>query len=210
MKKQINELLTRYPLLKYSEEKAELALELFVDKLKNGNTLFTAGNGGSGSDAEHIAGELLKGFMSKRELSGEMKNELAEKFGDDGIRLGEKLQQGLPCISLLSHPPLNFAFSNDVDGELCFAQQLFALGREGDVLLGISTSGNARNIMFAFETARIKKIKTVLLTGNRHGLCEKYADIVVPVNESETYKVQELHLPLYHWWCQRIEEEIYG
>lgn len=210
MKKQIDELFPRYPLLKDSAESAEAALHIFLEAFRNCNTLFVAGNGGSGADAEHIAGELLKGFMNKRVLPEKIRSELSGKFGEEGELLAEKLQSGLPCMSLLSHPALNFAFANDVDADMCFAQQLMALGRENDVFLGISTSGNAKNIRMALEVAAVKKMKTVLLTGNRHGCCEAYAGVVVAVNESETYKIQELHLPLYHWWCRRIEEEIYG
>ena len=117
---------------------------------------------------------------------------------------------GLPCISLLSHPALNTAFMNVVDPALIFAQQLFVLGRKGDAVIGISTSGNAENIFNLFKVAQVKGIISILLTGQDHGISEKYADLVIHVPESDTYKVQELHLPIYHCLCIMLEENFYG
>ena len=172
-------------------------------------TLFIAGNGGSGADAEHICGELLKGFRSRRELSDADKKALAAADTECGTELGKKLQYGLPAVSLLSHPAFLTAFGNDVGADYAFAQQLWALGRTGDMFLGISTSGNAANIRLALATARAKGIKTVLLTGNRHGCCEALADTVIAVPADETYRIQELHLPLYHALCMAIESQLF-
>lgn len=175
----------------------------------NAGTLFLAGNGGSAADAEHICGELLKGFRSRRPLSPERQAEYKRRFGAAGAELAGKLQCGLRAVSLLSHPALATAFANDVDPELGFAQQLYALGRPGDVLLGISTGGNAANIRWALMTARAEGMTTILLTGNRHGSCESLADYVLAVPESETFRVQELHLPLYHALCRELERRFF-
>ena len=117
---------------------------------------------------------------------------------------------GLPAVSLLSHPGFISAFGNDVDGSLAFAQQLLALGKKGDIFLGISTGGGAENIKYAFMAAKTAGIFTILLTGNKHGICEKYADLVIDVPESETFKIQELHLPVYHAFCLEVEDAIFG
>lgn len=172
-------------------------------------TLFVAGNGGSGADAEHICSELLKGFLSRRELSDEDKALLLAADPVNGAELGKKLQYGLPVVSLLSHPALLTAFGNDVDADFAFAQQLWALGRQNDVFLGISTGGNAANIRLALAAARAKGIMTILLTGSCHGCCEELADIVIAVPENETYRIQELHLPLYHAMCRAIEAQFF-
>ena len=180
---------------------------MFID---NAKIKIKAGNGGSGADADHICGELLKGFKSRRELEAGEKAAFGSRFGEDGEKLANSLQRGLRAVSLLSHPALLSAFANDVDPDLVYAQQLYALGRPGDMFLGISTGGNAVNIRYAMMAARVKGIGTVLLTGNRHGSCEKFADLVVAVPESETYLVQEMHLAIYHTVCLEVEETIFG
>ena len=204
----IKELVSRYPVLgsvAESLDKVYLALKIcFV----NDKTLFCAGNGGSAADAEHIVGEMMKGFLLPRPLNDVMKNTFRRRTGDDV--LATKLQMGLRCISLISHPALNTAFMNDVDPSMIFAQQLFVLGRSGDAVIGITTSGNAENICNLFKVARARSITTILLTGSRPGRCEPFADLVIHVPESETYKVQELHLPVYHCLCSMLEENFYG
>ena len=204
----IKELVSRYPTLgsiAESLDKVYLALKIcFV----NDKTLFCAGNGGSAADAEHIVGEMMKGFLLPRPLNEVTKTSFRRRTGDD--TLADKLQMGLRCISLISHPALNTAFMNDVDPAMIFAQQLFVLGRTGDVVIGITTSGNAENIFNLFKVARARSITTILLTGSRPGRCEPFADLVIHVPESETYKVQELHLPVYHCLCSMLEENFYG
>ena len=175
-----------------------------IDLFRNDGTLFLAGNGGSAADAEHICTELLKGFKSLRRLSDDDIQKLKDA-GDENSRLGESLQYGLRTISLLSHPAFHTAFGNDVDADLSFAQQLWALGRAGDMFIGISTSGNAYNILHTLIAARAKNIRTVLITGNRKGVCEEFADLVIAVPESETYRIQELQLPIYHTFCLAVE-----
>ena len=196
MKKYLDELTARYPVLVETAPAIGKLIEMMIALYRAGGTFFVAGNGGSGADAEHICGELLKGFCRKRPLD-KADLEKLKALGDEED-FGSQLQNGLRAISLLSHPALTTAFGNDVDADLAFAQQVWALGKSGDVMLGISTGGNASNIRKAFITARAKGIKTVLLTGNRHGICENYADLVIAVPEKETFKIQELHLPIYH------------
>ena len=133
---------------------------------------------------------------------------MRQRTGDE--TLAGKLQMGLRCISLISHPALNTAFMNDVDPLMIYAQQLFVLGRSGDAVIGITTSGNAENICNMFKVARARSITTILLTGSRQGRCEPYADLAVHVPASETYKIQELHLPVYHCLCAMLEENFYG
>ncbi|MBP5530500.1 MAG: SIS domain-containing protein [Lentisphaeria bacterium] len=180
-----------------------------VVALRSGGSFFVAGNGGSGADSDHICGELLKGFMQKRPLSEAAKNEFAGLFGAEGADVAGKLQGGLRAISLLSHPAFNTAFMNDVDAGLIYAQQLWALARPGDVFLGISTGGGSKNVKAALMAAKVIGVKSFLLTGNKHGVCEKYADEVIAVDESETYLIQELHLPLYHAFCAAVEAEMF-
>ena len=208
MKKYLDELTARYPVLEENRPAIGEFIEMLISLYRAGGTLLVAGNGGSGADAEHICGELLKGFCRKRPLDKADLEKL--KACGDEEDFGSQLQNGLRAVSLLSHPALTTAFGNDVDADLAFAQQVWALGKAGDVMLGISTGGNASNIRKAFIAARAKNIKTVLLTGNRHGICEKYADVVIAVPEKETFKIQELHLPIYHTVCLAVEAEFFN
>lgn len=199
-----NDVIRRLPELECVLPAMEKLTALCIDLYRRGGTLFLAGNGGSAADCEHIAGELLKGFKKRRPLSDEDKAAFAA-LGEAGADAAEKLQYGLPAVSLLSHPGLTTAFANDVDAELIYAQQLFALGKKNDILIGISTGGNARNIIQAMIAAKVRGMTTVLLTGNRHGKCEEFADITVAVPESETFRIQEYHLALYHAFCLEVE-----
>ena len=209
MKKYFAMLHERYPaLLELVPQLEDLAVEL-TELFRRGNTLFLAGNGGSAADAEHICGELLKGFKSLRELDDRDREKLSSAGGSEGEALGKTLQYGLPAVSLLSHPALTSAFGNDVDPNLAFAQQLWALGRENDAVIGISTGGNAANIRKLFIAARAKKIRTILLTGSKYGSCRDFADVVIAVPETETYKIQELHLPVYHTLCMAVESQFF-
>ena len=180
-----------------------------VSSLRSGGSFFVAGNGGSGADSDHICGELLKGFMRKRPLPDADKDRFAGLFGAEGVDMAGKLQGGLRAVSLLSHPGFASAFANDVDADLIYAQQLWALAKNGDVFLGISTGGGSKNVKAALMAAKVIGVRSFLLTGNKHGVCEKYADEVIAVNESETYLIQELHLPLYHAFCTAVEAEMF-
>jgi D-sedoheptulose 7-phosphate isomerase len=206
----LDEMTERYPALSGVRPALETLIDRSVDTFRNGGTFFVHGNGGSGADADHICGELLKGFKSLRPFPQEELDKWQELFGDEAKEKASLLQMGLPAISLLSHPGFISAFGNDVDGSLAVAQQLLALGRKGDVFLGISTGGNAENIRYALMAAKTRGIFTCLLTGNKHGCCEKYADLVIAAPESETFKIQELHLPIYHTFCLEVENAIFG
>ena len=206
----LQNMLIRYPNLAGIKNELSAVCSEIITSLANGGTLFLAGNGGSACDCEHLAGELLKGFCSKRPLDAEMQNKFADLFGNAGENIAKSLQQGLKCISLLSHPGFGSAFANDVDASLIYAQQLLALGKADDVVIGFSTSGNADNICKLFMTARVLNIKTILFTGKNHGQAEAYADFVINAPETETYKIQELHLPLYHTLALIIEEHFFG
>ena len=168
-----------------------------------------AGNGGSAADSEHIVGELMKGFVKRRPLSEELKQALEAADPIRGKELAEKLQGALPAIALTNHAALSSAFANDVDGVLSYAQQVNGYGRAGDVFLGISTSGNAENVMYAAVTARAKGMRVIALTGKTGGNLGAFADISIIVPEQETYKIQELHLPIYHALCLMLEERFY-
>ena len=204
----IAELVSRYPVLKSAAESIDKVYAVLKTCFLNDKILFCAGNGGSAADSEHITGELMKGFLLRRPLPQTIQSAIMHRT-DDGT-LAERLQMGLRCISLLSHPALNTAFMNDVNPEMTFAQQLFVLGRKGDVVLGITTSGNAVNICNMLKVARAREITTILLTGRNQGCCEQFADFAIHVPESETYKVQELHLPVYHCICIMLEDYFYG
>jgi D-sedoheptulose 7-phosphate isomerase len=206
----LNDLIKRYPPISDLKENIWLTYQIILESLKNGGTVFTCGNGGSASDSEHIAGELLKGFVLKRELDEKTKQVFFEKFGKDGANLADKLQYGLRAISLTSHPAFITAFANDVDADLIFAQQLFGLGRKDDVLIAISTSGNSPNIYNCVLTASMMGIKTVLMTGKIGGRCAGLVDIALKMPENEAYKIQEYHLPIYHTLCLMIEDYFYG
>ncbi len=206
----LNDLTRRYPAIADLKDNIQQTYKILLESLKNGGTIFTCGNGGSASDSEHIAGELLKGFVLKREVKDELKKQFSEEFGEEGYKLASKLQCGLRAISLTSHPAFITAFANDVDADLIFAQQLFGLGRNGDVLIAISTSGNSSNIYNCIMTASILGIKTILLTGKSGGKCYGLVDVALKVPETEAYKIQEYHLPIYHTLCLMIEDYFYG
>ena len=209
MEKFTEDFTRRFPELAGTLADIEDAARLIIQAFSNDNFLYLCGNGGSAADCEHIAGELLKSFVCKRPLPAELKQKLKD-VDKDGEELGKKLECGLRTIALTSHLSFATAFANDVDPSMIYAQQLLALGREGDVLLGISTSGNADNIRKSFITAKAVGIKTILLTGKSGGKCAKLADCVIRVPETETYLVQEKHLAIYHTLCLIIEDYFYG
>ncbi len=209
MEKILEQLIVRYPVLEPVLPELETAGRILIETFARGGTLLVCGNGGSGADAEHIAGELLKSFVRKRRLPAAVQQQFEELYGVGGRALAEQLEEGLRCVSLLSHPAFGSAFLNDVAGELIFAQQLWVLGRPGDLVLGISTSGNARNILQAFRAARVRGIGRLLLTGATGGVLAGEADWLIRVPEQETYRVQELHLPVYHALCQLVESHFF-
>lgn len=205
----LNELVMRYPVLGIVRDDVNKAYSLLEACYENGGKLLIAGNGGSAADAEHIVGELMKGFVKRRPLPKELKRALIDTDPIRGSELSEKLQQGLPAIALTNHAALSSAFANDVDGMLSYAQQVNGYGKEGDVFLGISTSGNSENVMYVAVTAKAKGMKVIGLTGRDGGKLAKLADVAIVVPEQETYKIQELHLPIYHALCLMLEDHFY-
>lgn len=205
----LNELVMRYPVLGIVRDDVNKAYSLLEACYENGGKLLIAGNGGSAADADHIVGELMKGFVKRRPLPKELKCALIDTDPIRGRELSEKLQQGLPAIALTNHAALSSAFANDVDGMLSYAQQVNGYGKEGDVFLGISTSGNSENVMYAAVTAKAKGMKVIGLTGRDGGKLAKLADVAIVVPEQETYKIQELHLPIYHALCLMLEDHFY-
>lgn len=202
----LDELITRYPVLQSAKFDIAAAYELMRASYDNGGKLLIAGNGGSASDSEHIVGELMKGFTKRRPVGEDFRLKLMQADDKFGAELAAKLQGTLPAIALTGHNALSTAFSNDVDGLYTFAQQLYGYGSTGDVFLGISTSGNSRNILAAATVAKAKGIKTIGLTGGTGGRLKELADCAIVVPESETYRIQELHLPVYHALCRMLEE----
>lgn len=198
----INELIKRYPRLEPCKEEIERAAEQIIECYKSGNALYICGNGGSASDSDHIVGELMKGFLKKRPLTDEQ----ISAFGEDGKNIATKLQRGLPAISLHSQGSLLTAYMNDEDPALVYAQALYSLGKEGDALIAISTSGNSENVVYAALTAKAMGIKVISLVGSHSCKLDGISDVIIHVGESETYRAQELHLPVYHWLCATVEE----
>lgn len=205
----LEELIERYPVLAPVKEDIWNVYKMMEECYANGGKVLIAGNGGSSADAEHIVGELMKGFKKSRSVSEEFADKLRKIDGERAEELIEKLQGGLPAISLSSHPALCTAYLNDVDGNLIVAQQVYGYGKEGDVFLGISTSGNAKNIMYAAAVAKAKGMKVAALTGKDGGKLGKAADAAVIVPDPETYRIQELHLPIYHVLCLMLEERFF-
>lgn len=205
----LNELLTRYPVLKGCEKDIVAAKDALIACYENGGKLMLCGNGGSCADCDHIVGELMKGFVKMRPLSDEKKQSMKKASPALDDELLGKLQCGLPAISLPSLPVLNSAFCNDVDPELIYAQSLLALAKPGDVLIAISTSGNAKNVFAAVKVARALGVTVIGLTGCKGGKLREYADIPICVPESETFKIQELHLPVYHYLCAAVEAHFF-
>ena len=205
----LDELIKRYPILERVREDIGAVYGILERCYENGGKLLIAGNGGSAAAAEHIVGELMKGCVKRRPVPEEMKEALEKADPVRGKELSEKLQGGLPAIALVDHAALSTAFANDVDGMLSYAQQVNGYGKPGDVFLGISTSGNAENVMYAAVTAKAKGMKVVGLTGKDGGKLAGIADAAVIVPEMETYKIQELHLPVYHALCLMLEHRFY-
>ena len=176
---------------------------------RNGHALYTCGNGGSAADADHIVGELMKGFLKKRPVDADFRAKLAEAYPEQAEFLADNLQCGLPAVSLHSQSALLTAFANDVDASMMYAQTLFALAKPDDVLIAISTSGNSKNVVNAVKIAKMIGVKVIALTGAKPCALDALADCIIHVGDTETYRVQELHLPVYHWLCARVEEEFY-
>lgn len=198
----------RHPDLVCIQEPILNTARLWTKVLGNGGKILLCGNGGSCADCDHIAGELMKGFLLRRPVNPEFHNAMAE-FGAYGAEIAGKLQQGLPAISLCTHSAPISAFANDVDPELVYAQQVLAYGKPGDILVGISTSGNAKNVSAAMMVAKARGMHTVALAGRDGGTIGCLAEIAVIAPEKETYLIQEYHLAIYHLLCAMVEYELF-
>lgn len=208
--KHVDLLIKRYPQLEGIRNEIVKAYLIMEECYEHGGKLLIAGNGGSAADAEHIAGELMKRFKILRPVSKAYAQRLKNVDPERGAALAKNLECSLMAIPLVAHEALTTAYINDVDGLGVFAQQLFGYGRKGDVFLGISTSGNSKNIMNATVVARASEIKVIGLTGAKGGELSEVADVAVKVPETETYMIQELHLPIYHCWCLMLEDKFFG
>ena len=206
MNRILEELMQRCPALEACRADIQAAFEVICESYAHDGKLMTCGNGGSCSDAEHIVGELAKGFLKKRPLSEEEKGRFE---GDDGEYLAQHLQGGLQAMSL-NLPALGTAAINDLGGDMNYAQAAWALARQGDVLIGISTSGNARNVSLAVQAAKARGAKTVGLTGVGGGKLGQLCDVCIRVPQKETFLVQEYHLMVYHALCAMVEAEFFA
>ena len=208
--KHIEVLVNRYPVLNSVKDEIVEAYFLLVESYKNEGKLLIAGNGGSAADTEHIVGELMKGFKLPRKPNENFTDKLISENEELGTVLAESLQGALPAIALDGHPALSTAYMNDCEPLLCFAQQVNGYGKAGDVFLGISTSGNSKNILYAATTAHAKGMKVIGLTGAKDSKLTQMSDVCIKVPQTETYMIQELHLPVYHCLCLMLEDEFFG
>ena len=208
----IDDLIGRYPALAVCKDDLTAAVEAICESYRGGHKLIACGNGGSAADAEHIVGELMKGFLLPRKLDKKMEERFRQVCPESADYFMENLQGTLPAMSMVNQVALNTAFANDQAPDLSFAQQLLGMGDEGDVLIAISTSGNSTNVIYALDMARAKGVKSIALTGRSGGKikAKNMADITICVPEDETFKIQELHLPVYHMLCIAAENEFFG
>jgi len=186
------------------------AAQMIWETYESGGKLLVCGNGGSAADSDHIVGELMKSFMLPRKLQAQDIEKLRAAGLDDWEELSQMLQRGIPAISLVGSPALASAIANDTDPSMIYAQQVYVLGRPGDVLIALSTSGTSPNVCKAIRVARAFGLKTILFTGNRRSIMDTVCDVTIKAPYNETYRVQECHLPIYHTICLMVEEESFG
>ena len=208
----VDDLIARYAPLAAIRAELRAAVTALCESYRGGHKLVVCGNGGSASDAEHIVGELMKGFLLPRKLGGELEAKMRAVCPEEADYFLENLQGALPALSLVNQVALNTAFANDQAPDLSFAQQLLGMGEAGDVLLAISTSGNSTNVLYAIQMARVKGMKVIALTGKSGSkiAARSLADICIRVPDEETYRIQEYHLPVYHMLCIAAENEFFG
>ncbi|MBM7551537.1 D-sedoheptulose-7-phosphate isomerase [Thalassobacillus pellis] len=210
MDKEITRLIDKYNDLEGCRKDIERTAQLLISSYQNSGKLLLCGNGGSAADCDHIVGELMKGFALKRPVTSSFREKLAADFPEDGEFMADHLQEALPAISLASHAALSTAFNNDVSPDMVFAQQVYGYGEEHDVVLGISTSGNSRNVVNAMKVAKAMGLTTVGLTGESGGKMKDLCDVTIRVPWQETLDIQERHLPIYHALCILLEKEFFG
>ena len=208
--KHIDLLVERYPSLESAKEDIIAAYEVLEESYENDGKLLVAGNGGSAADAEHIVGELMKGFKMPHKPKTDFAKKLVAENQELGAVLAENLQGALPAIALDGHPALSTAYMNDCEPLLCFAQQVNGYGKAGDVFLGISTSGNSKNVHYAATTAHAKGMKVIGLTGAKGSKLRDMSDVCIKAPQTETYMIQELHLPIYHCLCLMLEDKFFN
>lgn len=202
----LDQTIVRHPALGALRETIAQAVEMICRCHRAGGKILVCGNGGSASDAEHIVGELVKEFSIRRPLPAAD----ALRLQEINPALGRQLQRGVAAVSLVSQTSLGTAIANDVDAAVVFAQQVYAYGKPGDIVWGISTSGNSRNVVQALQVARAFGLQTIGMNGQNPGAMDEYTDVLFKVPETETYKIQELHLPIYHTICILVERELFG
>ena len=204
----INERLTKNS-LNYLTDDICIAVEESGKRIKIGGKVVVCGNGGSAADSGHIVGELLKGFILPRKLNAEDKAKFSV-YGKEGEQIADKLQYGIPAVALTGTEAISTAVMNDNGAEMVFAQQAYGLLTDKDIFIGISTSGNAENVLLAMKVAKVKGAFTIALTGKGGGKMKDIADINLIVDDTETYRIQEKHLPIYHLYCMCLENELFG
>ena len=205
----MKELFERYPQLEVCKDSLEKALSLMLETYKKGGKILLCGNGGSCADCDHIVGELMKGFLSMRPATEEMKEKFINEC-EDGEYIISNLQRGIPAISLPAQSAVLSAFINDVQPDLMYAQLVYGYAKKNDLVIGLSTSGNSRNVVNAVKTAKTLGVNTLSLTGAKDSKLSEISTCTIKVPETETFKVQELHLPVYHWLCAEIEKILFG
>jgi D-sedoheptulose 7-phosphate isomerase len=204
---ELKHLCSRYPALGDIRGSFSQTCQLLVESLSAGGKILLCGNGGSAADCEHIAGELLKGFLSHRKVGSQLKSQLIESLGDtEGLHLAENIQLAIPAIALTSHNSFHTAFGNDKSYEFAFAQHLLGLGKSGDCLIAISTSGNSKNILWAVKLAKVLGIKTIGLSGESGGMLKPLVDVCIQAPSKLVHEIQEYHLPIYHSFCLVLEK----
>jgi D-sedoheptulose 7-phosphate isomerase len=207
----LQKLCAKYSPLQECCASLEEALATLIAAFENGGKILVCGNGGSAADSEHFVGELMKGFLLRRPISEQHRARLREIGGEHGVEIAAHIEGALPAIALTSHLSLTTAVANDCGrGDMAFAQQVYGLGRAGDVLLGLSTSGNSRNVVNAFHVARLLGLKTILLSGRSGGQLANLADVSIRVPADHVVEIQELHLPVYHALAIALEERFFG
>ena len=200
----INELIKRYPALESQKENLEKCVEILEDTYNKGGKILVCGNGGSAADSEHIVGELMKGFLSMRPVTDDERKSL------NNDEIADNLQRAIPAISLVSQSAIMTAYMNDVKPDMMYAQLAFGYATENDTLIGISTSGNSSNVVNAVLAAKAKGAKTISMTGVKDSKLSAISDVTLKAPETETYKVQELTLPVYHHLCASVEKTLFG
>jgi D-sedoheptulose 7-phosphate isomerase len=209
MNRILNKVVEKHPQLADCLPDVEAAFEILRDCYRQGGKILVCGNGGSASDSEHIVGELMKGYLLERPVPEAFRRQLAEMFPEDGSYLADHLQGALPAISLVSQISLLTAISNDVAADMVFAQQVYGYGLPGDILLGISTSGRSKNVIYAVQVARARGMRAVALTGGSGWAMQALCDVTIRVSADATAEIQEQHMTIYHALCAMLEEAFF-